>query len=107
MSAITVYKGYNGKTVLPLTIDGLPPAENAIIRAMFVFGEYCLDTESSGLITLIDDAQSVQLELGLVVNLDTGNYRGFLTVFDAQSPNGIPWGEIVPISVRDWQSCPL
>lgn len=102
---ILVYKGYNGKVDLPLTKDGSPPAENAITRAMFVFGKYCLDTDTNHLIQLIDNAQTVRMELGLIPNLETGSYRGFLTVFDAQADQGIPWGDPVNIMVRDWKSC--
>lgn len=55
---------------------------------------YCIDTdEATHPITLMDDAKIIGLRLGRIEELRTGQYKGWLTLFDAESPNGIPWGQ--------------
>lgn len=105
MKEIKVWKGYDGKVLLSLTQDSSVPQANSITRATFAFGDICLDTDHHSEIQLVNDNQAIELQLGLVEGIRTLSYVGYLTIFDAQAPNGLPWGDPVRITVNSWKSC--
>lgn len=107
MSPVRARVGRDNPTVLRLTIDNETVPQSAVTRAVFRFGDWCLDTSEPGdPIELIDSATRVQMRLGLVQDIAPGIYPGRLTVFDAQSANGIAWGEsVIHVIVEDWPTC--
>jgi len=79
---------------LELIQDNQRVTANAVTRAVFRFGVYCLDTEvdNAELIELIDNAQVLRLRLGLVPNLIAGTYKkGTLTLYDELTEHGKAW----------------
>lgn len=103
---IEAWVGYDDDIVLILSQDGEPPLSGAISRAIFSFGPYCLDTdEHPEHISLINNAQDVRLRLGLFPGLGKGTYTGYLTLFDASTTNGMPWGDPVQVVINLWKSC--
>ncbi len=93
---------------LELTQNGKVVPKNAVTRAVFKFGNYCIDTnvDSAEIIELINDAQVVQMRLGLVPKLVPGAYRrGTLTLFDALTPvHGKAWIR-ADVRAQYWPIC--
>jgi hypothetical protein len=108
---LTVYIDRDKKTVLDLeyipegssTYESVP--EDTVLRAIFRFGPFCIDTDSSDLIELSEDATSIEMNLGLITSLVAGGYVGYLTIYDAENTNGIPWQQY-QVNVLAWDVCP-
>ena len=82
--------------------------DDTVLRAVFRFGAYCLDTETdiAGYITLAENATVVRIKPGLVAGITEGQYSGWLTVYDALNPDGLAWGDEIIVNVRPWSVCP-
>jgi hypothetical protein len=105
MTAVRVYVGRDNRTRLELRQEGELVVANAVTRAQFKFGTWCLDTSEAGdPIELMNNAQAVEMQLGLVTGLTPGTYRGKLTVYDLNHPNGIAWAE-VSVLAQKWNVC--
>lgn len=104
---IDVYQHRGNSIRLVLQQDGQPVDEGAVTRAIFRFGDYCLDTNGDGsdFINLVENGTKVELFLGLVPGLAVGTYSGFLTIYDADSPDGLACGEKVRVKVQEWKTC--
>lgn len=83
--------------------------KNTIIRAVFRFDTYCLDTDTDivGNIGFMEDNTIVFIKPGLIPDLVIGQYSGWLTVYDALNPNGRAWGEELIVDVVYWNVCLL
>jgi len=80
--------------------------DDAVTRATFRFGDYCIDTDDAEpLIELQDNATKVAMKLGLIDELVAGRYAGYLTVFDATNTAGLPWQKMT-VRVSSWPICP-
>ena len=81
----------------PETLAVVPIPPNFVTRVQLQLQgmrSYCVDTDDPfHPITLLDDARVIGMRLGRAEGLKTGEYKGWLTIFDAQSPNGTPWGQ--------------
>jgi len=111
MTAVRVYVGRDNRTRLELRQEGELVVANAVTRAQFKFGTWCLDTDGAlasppapAPIELVADATAVEMQLGLVTDLTPGTYRGRLTVYDLNHPNGIAWST-VEVIVGTWAVC--
>lgn len=85
-------------------------ANDSVTRAVFRFGPYCLDTETDvdGLISLEENATIVALKLGLIDDLEAGEYTGRLVIFDgARVDHGLKWGPQYVVRVMSWGICPV
>ena len=56
--------------------------------------EVTLDSSTDSDITLIESATKVRIEAGDRA-LNPGSYVGYLTVYDAATPDGLAWGSMV------------
>ena len=80
-------------------------AINTVTRAILRFGDFCLDTDDADpIFELTEDETELAMKLGKVTNLTTGAYYAYLTIYDANHPNGIPWANF-NISVQNWPVC--
>ena len=82
----------------PETGDTVIVPAYAVTRAVLKLqgdeSTYCLDTnDPNDPIQLLDSAQVLGLRLGRIPDLQAGQYLGFLTLFDASTPHGEPWGQ--------------
>jgi hypothetical protein len=103
-----VFVGRANKIFLTLLQDGSSDnvRSDAIYRAMFKFGDFCVDTDNlDDPIELIEDNKKIQMQLGLVPGIQPGIYDGRLTVFDTGAPMGIAWGDPVKVKVYTWETC--
>ena len=69
-------------------------ANDTVTRAVFKFGDYCVDTDEAldaDYISLETNATRVALRLGGISGLAAGLYKGYLTIFDAVNTKGLPW----------------
>jgi len=85
----------------------VPVPDDTITRAVLRFGPFCLDTNVTGhadIFYLSNSNTTVEMKLGKVANLTTGAYYAYLTIYDANHPNGIPWANF-NISVQSWPVC--
>ena len=73
-----------------LTEDGQTVANNTVTRVQFKVAGLCFDSDTDAEITLTDNATVVELRLGGAA-IAPGWHDGFLTAYDAQSTNGLPW----------------
>ena len=106
MNELIAYIGRENIAYLTLQQGGVIVAENAVTRAVFSFGDYCLDTdEDDDPILLTDSDTKVKLQLGLVEGLEVGIYIGQLTIWDAEMESGKAWGERILITVNEWNAC--
>ena len=63
-----------------------------------------LDTdEPDSVLSLEENATVVEANLGHVKGLTPGLYRCWLTVYDAEHPNGIAWAQVW-VRVQSWPS---
>jgi hypothetical protein len=107
METLTFYIGRENFQHLELTQDGDPVNENSVLRAVFRFGNHCLDTDTSALIELYNNAQRLKIQGGLVPNLKVGACQGFLTLYDAVADEkGLPWEHFF-VEIREWPVCPV
>jgi len=105
VTAVRAYVNRSNRTRLELRQDGALVAANAVTRAQFRFGTWCLDTNDlADPIELVADATAVEMQLGLVDGITPGTYRGKLTVYDLNHPNGIAWSEVV-VEATAWNVC--
>jgi hypothetical protein len=82
---------------------------DTVTRAVFRFGDYCIDTdevEHADLISLTENATQVEMKIGMISGLVQGTYKGWLTIFDAVNTNGIPW-QLCKVQVWPWPICPV
>ena len=104
MSRIEVPIGRGNRTRLQLQSDGEVVTAGAVTRAVFRFGEHCIDTQDSPLIELTDSATVVEMRLGLIEGLAKGRHKGWLTVYDNPHPEGVAWYE-TRVDIVDWPVC--
>lgn len=80
--------------------------ETTVLRAVFRFGAYCIDSENEDdPIELSDDATKVHMQLGRIPLLGEGRYRdGLLTIYDAEHPDGLAWAEY-RVRAVSWPVC--
>ena len=105
---MNVFIGRENAIKLPLTVNDPPETVpvNTVLRAIFNFGGYCVDTDvATDPIELIDNETVVRMKLGLITNLREGTYEGFLTIFDSEAPNGLGWGKKARVKVHPWPVC--
>jgi len=102
---VTVYIARANRQRLLLEQDGETVVEGAVTRAQFKFGPYCLDTAGADPIALTDSATVVEMQAGLVPDLNAGRYMGKLTIWDNLHPEGIAWGPEITVIARTWQGC--
>ena len=103
---MNIYINRDNKTIFNLLQDGEAVTANTITRAVFRFGDFCVDTNVAGdPIELIENATKVQVQAGLIPGLVEGGYEGKLTIFDTLSDNGFAWGRAVKIKVILWPIC--
>ncbi len=103
---IDVYISRGNVTIFLLKQDGQEVVGGAVTRAIFRFGEYCIDTDNPHHpISLIDNSKAVRMQLGLVNNLQIGRAIGRLTIYDTVVTEGIAWGESVKINIQEWKTC--
>ena len=107
---LKVWIGRDSEFVLPLFEDG--EGVQGVTRAVFSFGDFCVDSDQHATqISILEDVVDgintthVLLTLGHIDNLVTGEYIGYLTIYDAEAVNGIPWGDPVIIKVGNWPTC--
>ena len=101
----TVYLGRDNAIEWALMVDGQPVTDGAVQRVVLWLPaaasvdavEVTLDSLSDSDITLIESATRVRIEAGDRA-LKPGVYAGYLTVYDAASPDGLAWGNM-PIHV--------
>lgn len=103
----------------PETGDIVVIPEDAVTRAVLKLqgpDTFCIDTDKHGdPITLLENATVLGLQLGRIEGLQLGTYRGWLTLYDPQSPNGEPWGQggrrkdrpTFSVRVINWPICPI
>lgn len=102
----------------PDTGDMVIVQENAILRAQLTLESatrsYCIDTNNAAdPIELLDDETVLQLQVGRIPDIELGRYRGWITLYDADAPNGIPWGPggtrndrpSLDVRVARWPTC--
>ena len=85
----------------------VPVPDNTITRAVIRFGPFCLDTNVAGhadIFYLSNNNKTIEMRLGRVTDLRIGTYYAYLTIYDANHPNGIPWANF-RIRVRLWPVC--
>ena len=105
MSLLRAYIGRDNVQRLELRQDGELVAENAVTRAQFRFGPFCIDTdEVADPIELTDSATVVEMQLGRVEGASPGLLEGHLTVYDAVHPEGIGWQSFM-VLVERWPAC--
>ena len=80
--------------------------EEAVLRAVFRFGAYCIDTNNEDdPIELGSNATKVHLQLGLIPLLAPGRHKdGLLTIYDAEHLDGLAWAEY-SVRVVPWPVC--
>ena len=85
--SLTILNAYIGRDFEEtLVLEYQPGGESAfetvavdtVTRAIFRFGDYCIDTEDAEpLITLEENATRVVMQLGMIEELVAGRYTGF------------------------------
>jgi len=104
MELLTAYIGRDNEERLQLLQDGSLVNAGAVTRAVFKFGDYCLDTDvDSDVIYFADsDNQVLCLKLGLVDDIVAGVYRNEkITIYDAVNIYGIAWAK-VNVKINSW-----
>lgn len=80
--------------------------ENTITRAMFRFGPYCLDTDDGdGLFVFQANRTQIKAKMGLIPNLEPGEWQGYLTLFDADGKHA--WKSYRKVTAEHWPICPV
>jgi hypothetical protein len=103
---ITAYIGKENIVTITLKQDGATVEPDAITRAMFKFGEYCLDTSVlTDPIELNSNKTAINLQIGLLPGIVQGSYVGKLTIFDPEIVNGKAWGDSITVYVLPWETC--
>ncbi len=103
---MNVFIERDNRVYLNLFRDETPVTPNAVTRAIFRFGEYCLDTDiDTDLIWFKNDKQTVVMQPGLVENLIPNKCVGNLTIFDSNNPHGLAWGRTVKVDIKKWPLC--
>ena len=85
----------------------VPVPDNTITRAVLRFGPFCLDTnvaEHADIFYLSNNNTTIEMKLGRVTDLTTGTYYAYLTIYDANHPEGISWANF-RIRVQSWLVC--
>ena len=102
---ITIWIGLDSEITLPLLVDGEQPT--GITRAVFKFDNFCLDSNVDAEITVVEDPNETYIHMipGHIPNLVEGDYVGYLTIYDAEAPNGLPWGDPIIVKVGTWPTC--
>ena len=85
-----------------LLADGQPVTAGSVQRVVLWLPaaasanavEVTLDSSTDSDITLIESATKVRIEAGDRA-LNPGSYAGYLTVYDAATPDGLAWGSMV------------
>ena len=81
--------------------------ENTVTRAVFRFGEHCLDTElHPDEIWLDDNATVVRMKPGKITGLSAHQTTGYLTLFSADYEDGKGW-EDYKVDAVEWPVCPV
>ena len=104
MATLYAWVGRANRQRLQLLQDGSSVTSGAVTRAVFKFGDYCLDTDEADPIALVDGATVVEMQLGLVSGLRRGTIPGKLTIYDNINTNGIAWGDSLVV-VEPWDVC--
>ena len=104
----TVYLQRDNTIVLELRQNGSPIEENILTNASLwipsnAFNDGVSKTLdiNSGNLSLIDNETKISLKLGLL-DMKVGQYKCYLTVFDALNTNGIAW-DTINLNVRSWR----
>ena len=92
---------------LALLQDGVAVTAGAVTKAVLKFSDYCIDTDndSDQIYFLDSDNQTVCVKIGQIDSIAVGCYKGFLTIYDSETVNGLAWVE-VEINVYKWAVCP-
>ena len=115
METLTFYIGRDNITQIKLQLktvddsDFVDVADGVVLQAVLKFGDYCLDTDvvdHADYISLTEDETVVSIKGGLIPELVKGSYTGYLTIYDAESTDGISW-QSFRIRVREWPVCPV
>jgi len=97
-----IYLGRDNAIEWALLADGQPVTAGSITRVVLWLPadasvnavEVTLDSLTDPDITLIESATKVRIEAGGRA-LKPGAYTGYLTVYDAVSPDGLAWGSML------------
>lgn len=108
MTVLTAYIGRDNEDKIQLLQDSVVVTAGVVTRAVFKFGDYCIDTEIDTDVIYFDDSdnQVLCLKLGLIDDLSplSGTISGQLTLFDNTNTNGIAW-VLVPVLIKTWTLC--
>ena len=99
------YIGRENVEKLELLHNGERVPKNSITRAIIRFGTYCLDTELHNEIELTEDAQVLEIKLGLIPDLVSGKYKSYITIYPNLAEDGIAWAS-ANVRVAEWPVCP-
>lgn len=83
--------------------DGETVPANTVTRVQFKVAGLCFDSDTDTEVVLTDSATVVELKLG-GLSVRPGFYRGYLTVFDSSSTDGLPWLK-TSIRFMPWPRC--
>ena len=106
MKTITFYTGTANSVGLTLKVNGATVDAGTVTRAIFRFGDYCLDTDEADadIFSLNEDATVLTVRAGLIDGVQPGKYSGMLTLYDEETADGIAW-ERITVIIGQWLKC--
>jgi len=92
---------------LTLEIDGGTVPAETVTKVTLKFGDYCIDTDNDSDQIYFTDSnnQAISIKLGQVDSIAVGRYSGTLTIYDAETVNGLAWIR-VKVEIFAWAVCP-
>lgn len=102
MRTLKAYIGRSNTETLDIMEDGSVIDASVIQRAVLRFGNYVLDTDTDDEIELDNNNTRINLQLGLVSDLEAGTYDAYLTLYDSESTeHGLAWVSF-EIEAEEW-----